>query len=1181
MKKERDKRCRGRQECQKKAFLMMKLTCLFMFFLFLRTSAVTNAQVRVSLDFENANLLEIMQTIREQTGYKFFFNHNELRKIENVSAKYEDVELRQVLNEVLSKVNLTYRIEKGVIIIVPQSMQDEEKKSLTVKGWVRDEKEQPMPGVTVKVVGTSVGTAVNEKGWFSITLPMLEGTLEFSFVGYKTQRVEFSAETTDTLKITMKEDVQALDEAVVVAYGNTTRRKMTGSVSVVKGEELEGVPAANLASLLQGRVAGMDVTNISGAPGGGGTTITIRGYNSLDIELERRFSDPLWVVDGVPLNSFTSPVTGTNLLADINPDMIESIQVLKDASSAALYGSRAANGVIIVTTKKGRQNQKSSLSVNVSQTWSILPELPTVMTGRYERNFRLAALKNDMTAYLDMETLRYKYPETWEENYLHPGGVLDALMLPETSDANGLFFQDSLNAFYNNSTNFFPMYYERGKVTNANIQSYGGSEKIAYSIGLGYYDEKGILKGSGFNRIDLNSSINVIPIERLNIDLRLNASLSNRKQGYGSFSSQFQGTPAIGVVPGDPYELSSLYPGEGSAVWDYILDQMENIKEKNRSIRLRTNMKIGYEIIDGLNFSASLAADYSLNRRNGFTPSYLNTTNRSMSVGETGIDLMVLNEDLLSYEKTFKDVHDVSAILGFSYQYDQTEYNGGSGENSPSDKIYYVRPGFPDLGDEQLSPTLTRKVALQHYQSNMTEQVLISWFARVEYGYKDKYLLSASIRRDGSSTFGEHNKWGTFPAVAAAWTFSEEGFIKNTLPWISFGKIRASWGRSGKHFESPYLALGTLQNGSAFEGESTLVPSWSQGMYNQDLTWEETDQYDFGLDMDLFNYRLGITLDYYYRYTDKLLFPVSLPGEHNGYGSQWQNAAAISNEGLELLVRYDILSADNYSWRVSVNGSRVWNRYEKSYNDKDNSRGIIGKPLNGIYGYRTLGYINSQDEVPIVYNNVGMSAPLGGSKYYKPGDLKFVDVNGDNAISTSDYVYLGSALPEISGGLVSEARWRNFDLNFSMSFQCGRHIYNTLPGSSIIPNYNGLEHPILMDLRDVSFWEKPGDDTDYAKLQADSRMEFFPSNGAVIDRYIEKVNWLKLKTATLGYNLPKEYSKRLRMEQIRLFISGENLFTWSNYSGIDPEIVDIRTGIDQARNYPLARKFTIGLTLKF
>ena len=1180
MKKERDEGHPRRCACQKKVFLMMKLTCVFMFFLFLRASAEVSAQVKVSLDFENANLLEVMQTIREQTGYKFFFNHNELRKIENVSAKYENAELEFVLGEVLGKVNLGYRIENGVIIIVPQTMGDEEKKSLTVKGWVRDEKKQPMPGVTVQVVGTSVGTAVDEKGWFSITLPMLKGTLEFSFVGYKTQRVDFT-EKTDTLEIVMEEDVQALDEAVVVAYGNTTRRKMTGSVSVVKGEDLEGVPAANLASLLQGRVAGMDVSNISGAPGGGGTTITIRGYNSLDIELERRFSDPLWVVDGVPLNSFTSPVTGTNLLADINPDMIESIQVLKDASSAALYGSRAANGVIIVTTKKGRQNQKASLSVNVSQTWSILPELPTVMTGRYERNYRLAALKNDLTAYLDMETLRYKYPETWEESYLHPDGALDGLMVPQVSSDNGMFFQDSLNSFYNNSTNFFPMYYERGKVTNANIQSYGGSDKIAYSLGLGYYNEEGILKGSGFDRIDLNSSLNIVPIDRFSVDLRLNASLANRKAGYGSFSSSFQGTPAIGVVPGDPYELSSLYPGEGSAVWDYILDQMESIKEKNRSIRLRTNFRLAYEIIDGLSLSTSLAADYSLNRRNGFTPSYLNTTNRSMSVGETGIDLMVLNENLLSFQRTFKDVHDVNAIFGFSYQYDQTEYNGGSGEDSPSDKIYYVRPGFPDLGDEQLSPTLTRKVALQHYQSNMTEQVLISYFARVEYGYKGKYLLSASIRRDGSSTFGEHNKWGTFPAVAAAWTFTEEDFVRNTLPWVSFGKIRASWGRSGKHFESPYLALGTLQNGSAFEGNSTLVPSWSQGIYNQDLTWEETDQYDFGLDMDLFNYRLGVTLDYYYRYTDKLLFPVSLPGEHNGYGSQWQNAAAISNEGLELLVRYDILNADHYSWRVSVNGSRVWNRYEKSYNGKDNSRGIIGKPLNGIYGYRTEGYINSQDEVPIVYNNVGMSAPLGGSKYYKPGDLKFVDVNGDNAISTSDYVYLGSALPEISGGLVSEARWRDFDLSLSMAFQCGRHIYNTLPGSSIIPNYNGLQHPVLMDLRDVTFWEKPGDDTDYAKLQADTRMEFFPSAGAVIDRYVEKVNWLKLKTATLGYNLPREYAKKLKMEQIRLFISGENLFTWSNYSGIDPETVDIRTGIDEARNYPLARKFTIGLTLKF
>ena len=765
---------------------------------------------------------------------------------------------------------------------------------------------------------------------------------------------------------------------------------------------------------------------------------------------------------------------------------------------------------------------------------------------------------------------------------MHPGGVLDALMLPETSDANGLFFQDSLNSFYNNSTNFFPMYYERGKVTNANIQSYGGSEKIAYSIGLGYYNEKGILKGSGFDRIDLNSTLNVIPVERLNIDLRLNASLSNRKQGYGSFSSSFQGTPAIGVVPGDPYELSSLFPGEGSAVWDYILDQMKSIKEKNRSIRFRTNFKLAYEIIDGLKLSTSLAADYSLNRRNGFTPSYLNTTNRSMSVGETGIDLMVLNENLLSYEKTFKDVHDVNAVFGFSYQYDQSEYNGGSGENSPSDKIYYVRPGFPDLGDEQLTPSLSRKIALQHYQSNMTEQILISYFARVEYGYKNKYLLSASIRRDGSSTFGEHNKWGTFPAIAAAWSFSEEEFINDIFPWISFGKIRASWGRSGKHFESPYLALGILQNGAAFEGNSTLIPSWSQGIYNQDLTWEETDQYDFGLDMDLFNYRLGITLDYYYRYTDKLLDRVNLPsnGLNSRYIQQWQNAAAISNEGLELMVKYEIFRERDLYWKISVNGSRNWNRFEKSYTGKDLNGRIIGKPLNGIYALLADGFVDYQEEVPVYYNQQGVRIPLAAewkeTYFYKPGDYYFIDANGDRKINGSDQVYCGSALPELSGGLVSEFRWKSIDVNLSMSFQLARHMVNSVR-TRPLSSYENLYKAIVMDLRNISFWENPMDEADFPKCQYDWITYLWMYNST----QVEQVNWLKLKTLSIGYTLPKRWLERCRLGELRCFVSGENLLTWTNYSGLDPEVVDIRTGIDHGLAYPMARKWTLGLTLKF
>ena len=1165
----------------------MKLTFLMMCVFVFSLSARVRAQDQmVTLKVAGAPFTKVISELKRQTQLDFFYSFNEVDVNQTISLNVKNVKIDEVLKRLLGS-KFTWEYIDRMVIIKPASLDSPEKKSLRVKGFVYDMQRIPIPGVTVKVAGVSLGTATDARGWFAMDLPVTSGTLEFSFVGFKKKIVTFNAQS-DTLRVVMEEDVQALDEAVVVAYGTTTRREMTGAISTVKGEDLEGIPSPNIATLLQGRVAGMDITNISGAPGGGGAAITIRGYNSLDIELERRFSNPLWVVDGVPLNSFTSPITGTNLLSDINPDMIESIEVLKDASSAAIYGSRAANGVIIVTTKKGRQNQKSSLSVNVSQSWSVLPELPTIMVGRYERDFRLKALRNELIAYLDMENLRYKYPETWEENYLHPGGTMDALMHPVPSTSNGLFFQDSLNDFYNNATNFFPMYYHKGKVTNANIQSYGGSEKIAYSLGLGYYDESGILKGSGFNRIDLNSSMNIIPVDKLTVDLRLNASLANRKQGYGSFSSSFQSSPMIGVVPGDPYYLSSLYPGEGSAVWDYIVDQMKNIKEKNRSIRLRTNFKLGYEIIKGLQLSTSLAADYSLNRRNGFTPSYLMSTNRSMSVGETGISLMVLNENLLSYKTIIDENHNVSAVAGLSYQYDQTEYNGGSGENSPSDQIYYVRPGFPDLGDEQLTPSLSRKIALQHYLSDMTEQVLISYFARLEYNYKKKYLFSASIRRDGSSTFGEHKKWGTFPSVAAAWTFSEEGFIRNNLEWFNFGKIRASWGRSGMHFSQNYLALGIMNVGStSYLGNSYIEPQWGDGLYNDKLSWEETDQYDFGLDLDMFDHRLGITIDYYYRYTDKLLDRVRLPsaGINTGYQQQWRNAAAVSNEGLEVMIKYEIFRKSDLYWKISVNAARNWNRFEKSYTGKDlDLVRVIGKSLNGIYALKTDGYVDYQDEVPVFYNQIGIKAPLasemGSSTFYKPGDYKFIDVDGNRKITAfDDEVYCGSALPKVSGGIVNEFQWKNFDVNILLSFQLGRHMLN-ITQTRCLSDFGAAEYPaIVMNLNKVSFWEKPGDKSDFPKWQYDWNTYLW--GGRYVDRRVEKVNWLKIKTVSIGYTLPKAWMQKCGLDELRIFASGENLYTFTNYSGIEPEIVDIRNGEDVGSSYPLARKLTLGLTLKF
>lgn len=451
----------------------MKIVFIFLICSLMQVHATVHAQQsKVSVELKNVALEKVFLELERQTGYSFLYNHREVMNRGNVSVQVENQKLKTVLEDLLPRLGLAYSFDDNLVIIKVAAKQEPEKKSVRVKGFVYDTGKHPMPGVTVKIMGISMGTATDANGWFAMDLPMQKGMLEFSFIGFKKKTIEFNERTVkDTLRVILEEEVLALDETVVVGYGTTTKRETTGSISVIKGEDLKGIPVSNLANLLQGRVAGMDITQMSGSPGGGGTSIVIRGYNSLDVEQGRRFSNPLWVVDGVPLNSFSSPVTGTNLLADINPDMIESIQILKDASAASIYGSRAANGVIIVTTKKGKKEQNATFSVNASQSWGILPRLHDITIGRMERWMRLLSQRKRYVAYFDVTDLTYKYPTSLKDIYDRKEGSLDANWIPFPSNkvSNGSSLQDSLNPFYNNATNFFPMYYETAKTTNANI----------------------------------------------------------------------------------------------------------------------------------------------------------------------------------------------------------------------------------------------------------------------------------------------------------------------------------------------------------------------------------------------------------------------------------------------------------------------------------------------------------------------------------------------------------------------------------------------------------------------------------------------------------------------------------------------------------------------------------------
>ena len=1058
-----------------------------------------------------------------------------------------------------------------------------------VKGSVFDEKGLPMPGVTVLLDSTKIGVTTDSEGAFLLRLPDPKGQLVFSFVGYKTLRVPFEAGKPITVH--MKEDISKLDEVTVIAYGEQSRRNVIGAMSTVKADEIKDIPSPNLANLLQGRVAGMSVLNTSGAPGGGGTIVTIRGYNSLDVEQGSRYSNPLWVVDGVPMYSFTSPISGLNTLAEIDPNDIESIQILKDAASAAIYGSRAANGVVLLTTKKGRINQKAKVSLNFSRTFIFSPSLPDLIGGNMERKVRMEALENMQEAYFDHENNRYKYPENYLESYLNGA---DYNYFWNMGDGRTIpLYQDSLNPFYNNSTDLFKYYFRTAKVTDANIQVSGGASNIAYNIGLGFYDETGVLRGTGFTRVKLLSNLFITPVEKMNMNLRFYLARTGRNRSSRS-QNGYNFTTGLDLerIPDELLSTSTLLPGKGTPAFDEMIKRFKGTNEKNESYRVRANFDASYEIIKGLTFKTSVAVDYSQQNLNLFQPSYLDENDESFSSGQIERAMMLLNENLLTYKHSFNEDHNIDILLGHSVQMDETNSLQGYGKRAPSDLIHYVS-WFENVYDVEKSRTL------KDFYSDRTKSTMIGLFGRVNYNYKQKYHASFTIRRDASSKFGKNVRWATFPSYAIGYTFSEEPFMDWARSVLDFGKIRVSYGKSGKQFDQPYISHGLLTVSSPFLGHPTVQPEWSQGLMNDKLTWEETKQFDLGLDLDFFQHEVNITVDYYHRLTDKLLYNITLPGNYSGYQRQWQNAYAIVNSGIEFMVKWDIIRKEKFTWNMSFNIARNWNRLKKSTNGMDfqnfngvenfnNNLSVIGKALNGIYVYKDKGYYNSESEIPSYYLN-GTRVYMYGSniyQFYRPGDRVIADVDGNGQVnvlvpSQDDRVYEGSPLPKASGGITSSLSWKGFDLNVLFNFVIGRHILNAGKGASVGTRLgitlDETTKPLSAKPGDLTFWQKPGDKTNFPVNRVEKGLNNFATN---LSSNVERVSFIKLKSFTLGYTVPPRIIKTTKMN-IRVFFSAENVFTIDNYSGPDPERVDLTTGIDDYGSYPLAKRLTLGLTVNF
>ncbi|MEZ7683641.1 SusC/RagA family TonB-linked outer membrane protein [Prevotella histicola] len=1119
-----------------------------------------------SISFKDKSVADILDFLATKGDYKINYSDDVKNDSLLLTISFDDVDELSAVESLLSHTHFMHNVDGKVINVF--KMQDAKQGQYTLKGTVKDKDGLGVPFAIVQIKGTSKGVTADIDGNFSMPMDQQEGNITISSVGYEPKTLKYN--TAKDLNVILASSAHSLGEVTVVAYGKRNTREQVGAIASVKPEDLQKTPSASIENLLQGRMAGVDVSNLSGSPGGGGAKITIRGFSSLN---QNGINDgtPLYVIDGIPVSGSAGEATGgINPLAGLDPASIESVQVLKDAASASLYGSRAGNGVILITTKKGKSG-KSEVSVNVSQSLSWLPSTPMQTMGKGERDIALLLAKSQRGAHYDYLTDKIVFPGSYKDSYgwdadndgaydylWRNGRVLDPdRRLPAIA-------QDSLNTFYNNKTNWWKYVFRVGRVTKADLQLAGGTDNIRYMVNGGVYDETGIMISSNFRRFSLLSNLDFNLSTKLSVFTRINLAYATQKAGSGG--GRVQG------LTFDPKRTSTLLPGKGSIAEQIALRQLRDIDKTNSNYNVRLSLGLNYDIIKGLRFSSTYSLDHYFTRVYTFTPDYLKYDLKSAVEASNIAMTNIQTENILTYNVPLSTDHKLELMAGMTYNYDLLQNLSGTAKGGPTNSIKYAGEGWPSL----LNDGGTIRAA-QSFLTNQQEQSLVSFLGRAVYNYKKRYMAEVSVRSDGSSVFGKDVRWGTFPSVGLGWAFSEERFMKK-LWWLSFGKLRASWGKSGQKFQEPYLALGVMEESNIFNGSLGLIP---QSMANKRLTWEESDQYDVGLDLQLLDYRLKFKLDYYYKYSSKLLMQSYLPGNVFLATSMWDNASAISNEGIEFEAQYDIIRKKNWNWSVGLNLSHNKNMLRKTYNGEDLNDKVLGRPVYGIYTFKDEGIVQKEEDIPMYPNASGKLTPLYFQSVNNPlrvGGRKIKDQNYDGVIDDKDLYYAGSTLPAVYGGLNSHLEWKGLSFDVLFSYTIGRKVMNMYKNSAFTFT---KDFGVIMNYFHANdFWTPDNRGAKYPSLEFADK-DYIGQFDGNVDSNIENISFLRLKQLVIGYQFPKTWLKGTFIKDANIYLSGENLFLITNYSGVDPEVINPYTGKDDGTQYPLNRKVTLGLNLKF
>ena len=1149
-----------------KRYLLAVLVTTIALTLFQPVEAIAQTQgKRISVSFKDKPLATILDFVGRQGDYEVSYTDDVRNDTLTVTISFENVDALQAVQSLLAKTAFAYNVDGKKINVY--RMEQHKETAFTLKGLVKDKDGQPVSFATVQIKGTTQGTTTDLDGHFTMKVDRQEGNVTISSVGFETKTMKYDAR--HELSVLLPSSEKMLGEVAVIAYGKRNTREQVGAIGSVKAEDLQKVPSPSLENLLQGRIAGVDVTNLSGSPGGGGSKVTIRGFSSLN---QQGVNDgtPLYVVDGVPVANDPQNMGGINALAGLDPSSIESVQVLKDAASASLYGSRAGNGVILITTKKGKAGH-NEIQVNVSQSLSWLPATPKQTIGKAERDIALLLAKKYRSAHYNGATdgivLPNNYADTWGWGNDLDGGMDYLWRNGNVMTGDGKIrpiMQDSLNTFYNNRTNWWKYGFRLGRVTKADVQLAGGTENMRYMANAGVYDETGIMINSNFRRYSLLTNLDFKLSTKLDMFIRINMAYTDQSAGSGG---RVQG------LTFDPKQTPSVLPGKGSTAEREAVKQLRDIDQTNSNYNLRLNGGFNYSPIKGLKFTSTASIDHYFTRIYIFRPSYLMYDNLSEARGSNAAMTNLQTENILTYNMPLPQDHKLELMAGVTYNYDLMQTIGGWAKGGPTNQVKYVGEGWPTL----LKDISGEAKPARNFDSNKEDQAMLSFLGRAAYGYKKKYLGEFSVRRDGSSVFGSNVRWGTFPSVGLGWAFSEERFMKK-LWWLSFAKLRASWGRSGQKFQEPYLALGVLSETDVFNGTAGLVPA---ALANKDLTWENSDQYDVGLDLQVLDYRLKFKLDYYYKYSSNLLMQKYLPGNFFYTGKVWDNISAISNEGIEFDVQADLIRSKDLNLSVGLNVSHNRNLFRKTDNGEDLNDKVLGRPVYGIYTYQDEGIVKDESQIPYHYSQTGVRMPLyfvNPNYPLRVGGRKIKDQNMDGRIDNSDLYYAGSTLPTAYGGVNAHLDWKGFNVDLLFSYVLGRKVMNMVQNSAF--TFNKSVNPLMAYFKASDYWSKDNPNATKPALEfADpGYLGHFDGN---VDSNIENISFLRLKQLVLGYTLPAAWFKSKFVKSVNVYLSGENLFMLSNYTGLDPEVIDPYTGKDDGSQYPLNRKLTFGINVKF